>query len=158
MNPSLLRPQDPNWELWDWSPLPSPHLLNTFSADTCVHLASTQSLRMSLSVKTCLILFLIAACYHMASLVPIPISKLHAPFDSMLLGSCNLASKVICIRDTDLIHILPYVILVIHLGTRAAIIIPILQMGNWGIESLYVSSMSSARRDKTQIITQAICL
>lgn len=73
-----------------------PHLLTTFTADTCVHLAAAQSFRMSLSVKTCLISFLITASYQMASSVLIPISELQEPSDSRLFGSHTLVSKMVC--------------------------------------------------------------
>ena len=90
---------------------PSPHLLTTFSADTCVHLAAAQFFRMALSVKTCLILFLIITSYFIASSAPIiPISEIHTPLESMLLGLCTLASEVICMCGIDLraLLVLPF--------------------------------------------------
>lgn len=89
----LLHPQDPNWKLRLISLSQPLHPLATFSADTCVHLAAAQSFKMSLSVKTCLILFLITASYCMAS-VPTPNLDLPIPLDSVFFGSCILTSKL----------------------------------------------------------------
>ena len=96
----------------------------------------------------------------MASSVPfIPLAELQC-FGLMLLGSC-LASKFTFIGDADLraLHGFPYIILATNLSTRTTIIIPILQTRKLRQREMISLALGQpARRVKTQILTQAICL
>lgn len=151
----LLHPQDPNWKLRLISLSQPLHPLTTFSADTCVCLAAAQSFKMSLSVKTCLILFLITASYCMAS-VPTPNLDLPRPFDSVLFGSCILTSKVNYIGGINLraLHKLPYLILARNFGTRTTLSSPFCRWGNRHIGRLCILHEVSQPEERQLILTK----